>query len=211
MNAPANAARTEQELPDESSEDARLMTHAYDGIREYDNPLPGWWKSIFIGSIMFAGFYVAYLHLTNWGSLPDEEYRAQLADYESKKEVRDRAEAAHVSESSLATASHDPKLVERGAQVFASKCVSCHAEDGRGLIGPNLTDLKQIHGTTRMDLHGTISKGVPGTAMLAWGEQLPQTEILAVSAFVVTLRGQNIPGKAGQGAPVERFDQTGPL
>jgi hypothetical protein len=41
--------------------------------------------------------------------------------------------------------------------------------------------------------------------MLAWGEQLPQTDILAVATFVTTLRGKNLPGKAPQGEPVQPF------
>jgi mono/diheme cytochrome c family protein len=56
-----------------------------------------------------------------------------------------------------------------------------------------------------MDLYTTITNGVPTTAMLAWGEQLPQTDILSVAAFVTTLRGQNLPGKEPQGEPVEKF------
>ena len=38
----------------------QLLDHDYDGIQEYDNPLPGWWKWIFVGSIFFA---IALLHL----------------------------------------------------------------------------------------------------------------------------------------------------
>lgn len=205
MTPPAEAITADAALPEDSIEDARLMTHAYDGIREYDNPLPGWWKSIFLGSILFAGFYGLYFHLIEWGRSPEQQYKAALADYEGKKGLRDRAEAANVSEKSLAAASLDLKVVERGAQLFKTKCASCHSDDGRGLIGPNLTDLRQIHGDTRMHLYGTISKGVPGTAMLAWGEQLPQAEILAAVAFVVSLRGKNIAGKPGEGATVERF------
>ena len=56
-----------------------------------------------------------------------------------------------------------------------------------------------------MHLYTTISKGVPGTAMLAWGEQMSQADVLAATAFVVRLRGQNLPGKAAQGAKVEQF------
>ncbi|MDB4960089.1 MAG: cytochrome c class [Myxococcales bacterium] len=184
---------------------ARVLPHDYDGIREYDNPMPGWWKSIFIGSVMFAGFYGLYFHLMDWGHTDAQAYRLELADYDSKKEVRARAEAANVSENALASGARDPRMLEHGAAVFKTKCVTCHADDGRGLIGPNLTDLRQLHGATRMDLYATITNGVPGTAMLAWGEQLPQTDILAVAAFVTTLRGQNIAGKAPEGVAVERF------
>jgi len=29
------------------SDEERLMDHEYDGIQEYDNPLPGWWRAAF--------------------------------------------------------------------------------------------------------------------------------------------------------------------
>ena len=32
--------------------------HVYDGIEEYDNPLPAWWFKMFIGSAVFALVYV---------------------------------------------------------------------------------------------------------------------------------------------------------
>jgi cytochrome c oxidase cbb3-type subunit 3 len=85
--------------------------------------------------------------------------------------------------------------------------VSCHTEDGHGLIGPNLTDHYQLHGESRMDIFKTIRGGVAGTPMLAWGEQLPPTEVVAVAAFVTTLRGKDIPGKPPQGHPVPAFDK----
>lgn len=206
MNANADLAASDRELPDEGTDDARLMTHAYDGIREYDNPLPGWWSAIFIGSIVFAVVYSIYFHIAGVGTTPAQRYQAALAEYDSKKAMRDRIEAENVSEQTIASATTNPQTVERGIAVFAQRCASCHADKGQGLIGPNLTDLRQVHGTTRMDLYTTISKGVPATAMLAWGEQLSQTDVLAVTAFVVTLRGQNVPGgKEPQGASVERF------
>ena len=34
------------------------VIHSYDGIEEYDNPLPGWWKGIFYASVVWAGVYV---------------------------------------------------------------------------------------------------------------------------------------------------------
>ena len=32
----------------------RLMEHEYDGIREYDNPTPGWWHVILLVSVVFS-------------------------------------------------------------------------------------------------------------------------------------------------------------
>ena len=187
------------------SDDDRLMAHEYDGIHEYDNPLPGWWRAAFWGTIVFAFGYVAWFHTTGHGTTPDQAYRADLADYNGKRERRDLAEAANVNEELLARDAHDPKVIEHGAQVFAARCVACHTEDGHGLIGPNLTDHFQIHGDSRMDIFKTIRGGVAGTPMLAWGEQLPPTDVVAVAVFATTLRGKDIPGKEPQGHRVEAF------
>lgn len=185
--------------------DERLMHHSYDGIQEYDNPLPGWWKAIFIGSIVFAAAYWYYYHLGGPGKTNEQVYAAQLAEYESKRAEREAADAANVSEDKLAEAAKDSKIVAHGAEIFAAKCVSCHTADGHGLIGPNLTDLFQIHGTTRMDLYATVKNGAPGTAMIAWGEQMSAPDVVAAAAFVSTLRGKNIAGKAPEGNRVEPF------
>ena len=47
--------------------------------------------------------------------------------------------------------------------------------------------------------------GITGTAMLAWGEQLPAADVVAVTTYVTTLRGTDLPGKEPQGGPVEPF------
>ena len=39
----------------------------------------------------------------------------------------------------------DPATIEQGKKVFATNCVACHTENGRGNIGANLTDDYQIH------------------------------------------------------------------
>lgn len=184
-----------------------LMDHAYDGIQEYDNPLPGWWKAIFIGSIVFAAMYGFYFHIANWGATPSQRYADDLAAFNDKKSLRDQAEAANVNEPALARNAQDSKLVAHGAEVFAAKCVACHAADGRGQIGPNLTDSFQLHGQARMDIFHTVHDGVSGTAMIAWGEQLSAADILDVVAYVTTLRGQNLEGgKAPQGERVGAFE-----
>ena len=135
---------------------------------------------------------------------PQQRYAADLAGFNDKKAIRDQAEAANVNEGVLARNALDSKLVEHGAEVFAAKCVACHAAEGRGNIGPNLTDSFQIHGDSRMQMFATVRDGVSGTAMIAWGEQLGAADILDVVAYVSTLRGKNLDGgKAPQGERVE--------
>ena len=41
-----------------SRETDEVLDHDYDGIQEYNNPLPGWWLWTFYLSIAFALVYV---------------------------------------------------------------------------------------------------------------------------------------------------------
>jgi len=189
-------------IPEDAEPEAPLMDHAYDGIREYDNPLPGWWRAAFWATIVFAAGYWVWFHVADYGQTPDQKYQAQLADYQGKRSVREAAEAASVDENALARNAEDPKVVDKGAQLFALRCASCHDATGHGLIGPNLTDHFQLHGETRMDIFKTVRGGVPGTAMPAWGEQMAPTDVVAVATFAITLRGKDLPGKEPQGQKV---------
>lgn len=192
-------------VADEAEPEARILDHSYDGIQEYDNPLPSWWRSIFIGSIVFAGFYGLYFHVVGWGKTPDDNYRADLASYDSKRDVRERAELANVDEAYLVQQLTDGKILERGKKVFAERCASCHGATANGVIGPNLTDEYQRNGSTRLDIYRTIRGGVPGTAMLAWGEQMAPADVVAAATFVITVRGTNVRGKAPEGNRVGPF------
>lgn len=50
--------------------------HSFDGIEEYDNPLPKWWFMLFVATIVFAlGYLALYPGLGNFkGLLPGYDY-----------------------------------------------------------------------------------------------------------------------------------------
>lgn len=194
-------------LPDddaaEDTRDEHLLDHSYDGIREYDNPLPSWWSIIFGATIAFSFLYFAYYNIAGWGRSPSDSYKVALAGWQAiYKSGPGGGGGPSVTEESIAAGTENPDVVARGAEVFAARCVGCHGANAAGQIGPNLTDLYQLHGSTRMDLYSTIVGGAPGTAMIAWGETLKPTEIVAVATFVSSLRGKNLTGKEPQGNPV---------
>jgi cytochrome c oxidase cbb3-type subunit 3 len=186
----------------EAIDESRLMDHDYDGIREYDNPLPGWWSAVFAATFVFAFLYFAYYNIAHWGRTPAEGYQVALAGWQASYKSGPAGGGINATEEMLAAGAENSGVVAQGAAVFTARCIGCHADGGRGLIGPNLTDLYQIHGTTRMDLYATIMGGVPGTAMIAWGEVMKPTEIVAVATYVSSLRGKNLAGKEPQGKSV---------
>ncbi len=205
MTPPVHTATADNVDLEQPAEDARLMTHSYDGIREYDNPLPGWWSMIFGASIVFAFLYFAYYDIAHWGKTPDQKYQVALAGWQASYKGPSEG-GPSVTEESLAAGAQNADLVAQGAAIFKSRCVGCHAEEGRGQIGPNLTDNFQIHGDSRMDIYNTVRGGAQGTAMIAWGEVMKPGEVIAVATYVTTLRGKSLPGgKEPQGKPVQAF------
>jgi cytochrome c oxidase cbb3-type subunit 3 len=92
-----------------------------------------------------------------------------------------------------------PERVSTGSQLFQKYCVVCHLEQGQGSVGPNLTDRYWINGGQPVDIHRTVTEGVPAKGMAAWGGQLGPQRVEAVVAYVLTLRDTEVPGKAPEG------------
>ncbi len=85
---------------------------------------------------------------------------------------------------------------ERGATLFANNCAVCHGLDGRGRIGANLTqDFPAIN--VDAFLRQTITTGVSGSKMPAWGQAnggpLSDQDIADVAAYVQALAGGSAP------------------
>ncbi|MBP6630411.1 MAG: c-type cytochrome [Kofleriaceae bacterium] len=193
-------------MSNDGKKEARVLDHEYDGIQEFDNPQPAYWTWIFLGSTVWALGYFIYYHLGGPGKSDTEQYAAEWAVYDTQRKATEEREAAAVNEGALAAAASNQATLSVGRDVFARNCISCHTEDGRGLVGPNLTDDFQIHGASRVDLYTTIRKGVVEKGMIAWGPVLQPDELIAVAGFVSTLRHSNVAGgKAAEGAKVEPF------
>lgn len=190
-------------------EEPRIIGHEYDGIREYDNPLPFWWSLIFVLTIIFAaGYWVFY----QFGPGRTEQVRFAADWKDHEREVAEATARAGlvVTEELLASWARDPDTVAEGRKIFLTNCVGCHLEDGRGKTGANLTDRYQLHGVTRLDLYGTVRDGVVTKGMLAWGEILPPKTVATVAAYAITLRGLDRPdGKFPEGAKVGAWPDVG--
>jgi cytochrome c oxidase cbb3-type subunit 3 len=63
--------------------DKKIEGHAYNGIEEFDNPLPGWWINGFYLTIVFAAVYIGWYHLGNGQSI-EQEFQADRAAVQAK-------------------------------------------------------------------------------------------------------------------------------
>jgi cytochrome c oxidase cbb3-type subunit III len=172
-----------------------LREHDYDGIREYDNPTPGWWTWIFLGTIVFSLWYFLYYHMSEIATGVAKGFQADVAeDLKARfSEIGD----LKPDEATLLRYMGDEKWKTVGEMVFKAQCVSCHGPDGSGLIGPNMTDDRYKNVRKLEDIPSVVAEGAANGAMPAWKTRLHPNEIVLVAAYVASLRGKNLPGPRG--------------
>jgi len=119
----------------QSEETDILIDHGFDGITELDNSLPKWWIGLFYFGIIFCGVYMIAFAFTDYAH-PDVEYdketKIQLASIEEYEK--------NAPPINLETAKYSADYISEGEQLFKTNCVTCHGDNGKGGIGPNLTD-----------------------------------------------------------------------
>ncbi|PYB69456.1 cytochrome-c oxidase, cbb3-type subunit III [Pseudomonas sp. LB-090624] len=178
----------------------QTMGHSFDGIEEYDNPLPKWWFWLFVGTLVFSvGYLILYPGLGNWkGILPGYENGWTGAN-EWQKEM-DKADArfgpifAKYAAMPVEEVAKDPQALKMGGRLFASNCSVCHGSDAKGAFGfPNLTDKDWRWGGEAETIKATIMGGRHGV-MPAWAEVIGDQGVADVAAFVVSkLDGRTLP------------------
>ncbi len=179
-----------------------LLNHEYDGILEYDNPMPKWWKWIFWLSFYFSIVYFAHYHLTGNGDSVQETY--ELAMAEAREAEAAQALGGEVSEQALAKLLRNESMMTDAKKLFVLRCAQCHGNNAEGKIGPNLTDDRWLHGdASLMSIFQIISDGVQTKGMPPWKRQLREIERAKLAAYVGSVRDTNVPGKAPEGKQLE--------
>ncbi|MDF1619069.1 cytochrome-c oxidase, cbb3-type subunit III [Pseudothioclava nitratireducens] len=195
-------------------QDVATTGHSWDGIEEYNNPLPKWWLYTFYACIVWGiGYTVA---MPAWpllngatpgllGASTRADVAAEIARYDAANEgVEAKLVAADLTEISA-----DPELANfsqnAGAAVFRTWCAQCHGSGAGGqqsLGYPNLLDQDWLWGGSIEDIHFTVTHGIRNeddpegearfSQMPAFGkdELLTDEEIAQVVQYVRKLSGQ---------------------
>jgi cytochrome c oxidase cbb3-type subunit 3 len=183
--------------------------HEWDGIREYDRPLPRWWLWTFYGTIAFAFVYIIL-----YPAIPlISSATGGVLGYSTRDRVEDSIAAAQAAQSgfrdriasmSLAQIRGDEELARfatiGGRSAFANNCAPCHGTGAAGAPGyPNLNDDDWLWGGDLETIHATLEHGVRYTAddqtrmsqMPAFGDGvLDRTQIIAAAEYVLSLTGR---------------------
>jgi len=164
--------------------------HEWDGLKEYNNPMPRWWLGLFYITIVFAlGYLLLYPGLGNFKGLLGW---TQEGAYQAEVEAVERDVAplfARYAAMPIPELAQDPAAMATGRRLFVSNCAVCHGADGRGSRGfPNLADNRWQWGGAPEQIEQTITHGRMAM-MMAWGSALGEDGVKAVAAYVRSLGG----------------------
>lgn len=190
--------------------DPNTTGHEWDGIEEFDNPMPRWWLWTFYATIIWGVLYtIAYpawplingatAGVLGWSTRGDVAAEITAVE-EANAPVNARLEAVE-----LTAIAEDPELgsyaVSAGSAVFKTWCAQCHGSGAAGAKGyPNLLDDDWLWGGSVEDIHATITHGIRNedsdearySEMPAFGrdELLEKEEISQVVNYVMSLSGE---------------------
>lgn len=181
--------------------------HSWDGIEEYDNPMPRWWLIVFylciIWGLGYTVFYPAWPMVNSATSgILGWSTRGQVADEIDAQLTANAAVTEKLATVELASIAENPELnqfaVNSGAAVFRTWCSQCHGSGAAGAVGfPNLLDDSWLWGGSLEEIHYTITNGIRNevsedahySEMPAFGDILEEPEIVQVVNYVMSLSG----------------------
>ena len=190
------------------NQDPETTGHEWDGIEEFNNPLPRWWLWTFYATIIWGvGYSIAY---PAWPMI--SKATPGLLGYSTREEVAQemaRVESANaenmsaLAEVDLTALAEHPEIQDyaekAGSSVFLTYCAQCHGSGAAGAKGyPNLLDNEWLWGGDIEAIYTTVAHGIRNdvdpearySQMPAFGEFLEDEEIAAAANYVLSLSGE---------------------
>ncbi len=183
--------------------------HAWDGIKELNNPLPRWWLWCFYLTIFWGICYsIAYpawpLVKGATAGVLGYSTRAEVAAEITRFEEANAEISAQLAAADLSTLSENEELqrfaTSAGGAVFRNNCSQCHGSGAAGAVGyPNLLDDDWLWGGDFENITYTIRHGIRNeedwdarySEMTAYDEILSDEEIDATVQYVRQISGQD--------------------
>ncbi|MEG0931057.1 cbb3-type cytochrome c oxidase N-terminal domain-containing protein [Algoriella sp.] len=193
----------------DQEEEAIILDHGFDGIKELDNALPQWWLSLFYFGVVFMIVYVMAYSFTDFAHA-DAEYTEEMTYLNEKDSIW--AVANDIDITGAVNKSNDPAIVEQGAKIFAQNCVQCHMEGGKGGIGPNLTDdywVNHVEDSLFKNIYHIVYDGSPhNPQMRAFGQrkELSGLAIEKVASYVYFINQKEPTKTVAEGAAAPQGD-----
>lgn len=178
-------------VSDQDEAENKTTGHVYDGIEEYDNPLPRWWFIMFIGTFIYAGAYLlVYPGLGSWPGLFGWTSVKELRGHQQQADARYADTFGTYANTPIEELAQNPEAMKMGLRLFSNNCAVCHGADGGGNYGfPNLTDHDWLYGGTPEKIKESITLGRKG-AMPGWAALIGETGVVNVSEYVLQISGQ---------------------
>jgi len=183
--------------------------HEWDGIKEYNNPMPRWWLWTLYATIVWGiGYMILY---PAWPLIT--EATPGLLGYSSRGELtksidefneRNAPLDAALVAAELTEIHEDTELLEYalrgGGAVYQAHCSQCHGSGAAGAVGyPNLLDDDWLWGGSLDAIRYTVAHGIRNDAdenarfsqMPAYGEFMDEAQIDTIVQFVLSLSGRD--------------------
>lgn len=190
--------------------------HEWDGIQEYNNPLPRWWLWVFYATIVFSiGYVVVYpawpgitgntKGVFGWSARGDLENA--MADVKAGQQQFIDKIAASDMNAILKSEELRSFAIANGAAIFKVNCIQCHGSGAQGFVGfPNLNDDSWIWGGKPNDIYTTILHGIRfsgdadtrNSEMPAFAGALDDAKISDVANYVMQISGQKADAAAAE-------------
>ncbi len=152
--------------------------HIYDGIEEYNNPLPKWWLNMFNICLVFSVIYlILYPGMGKFAGVLGWTQQGQHAEEVEHAKKTYAPLFEKYAATPITELSKIKQATEMGKRIFVNTCFGCHGSDARGNPGyPDLTDKDWLYGGTPSNIEQSIINGrngvMPGFAATLSAEQV---------------------------------------
>jgi cytochrome c oxidase cbb3-type subunit III len=165
--------------------------HVYDGLEEFNNPMPRWWMWLFYITIVFAVIYLVLY--PGFGSFAGKLGWRSAGQYQEEVKLAE-AEVGPMFEKYKATdlkaLAADSKANAMGERLFLTYCAQCHGSDARGNKGfPNLADRDWLYGGEPETIKLSILNGRHGQMPPMGAAVGSEKDIESVAHYVLSLSG----------------------